>query len=132
MRLATQQPVHHLGVGCVALVDHHQLGHPLGADLGQHLAHGRELSLGIGVAAVDDVQHQVGLGHLLQRGAEGLDQLVRQVPDEPDGVGQGVTRARRRCRARRTVGSRVANSAFSTSTPAPVSRLSRLDLPALV
>ena len=34
--------------------------------------------------------------------------------------------------ARRTVGSRVANSAFSTSTPAPVSWLSRLDLPAFV
>ena len=32
----------------------------------------------------------------------------------------------------RTVGSRVANSASSTSTPAPVSALSRLDLPALV
>ena len=34
--------------------------------------------------------------------------------------------------ARRTVGSRVANSASSTRTPAPVIRLSRLDLPALV
>ncbi|CAM5431051.1 hypothetical protein STANM309S_04952 [Streptomyces tanashiensis] len=34
--------------------------------------------------------------------------------------------------ARRTVGSRVANSAFSTGTPAPVRRLSSEDLPALV
>src|SRR2546430_865258 len=34
--------------------------------------------------------------------------------------------------ARRTAGSRVANSASSTRTPAPVSTLSRLDLPALV
>ena len=34
--------------------------------------------------------------------------------------------------ARRTVGSRVANNAFSTSTPAPVSRLSSEDLPAFV
>ena len=33
---------------------------------------------------------------------------------------------------RRVVGSSVANNAFSTSTPAPVSALSRLDLPALV
>src|SRR6516165_3507667 len=35
-------------------------------------------------------------------------------------------------RARRTEGSRVANSESSTRTPAPVSRLSRLDFPALV
>ncbi|CFS08108.1 Uncharacterised protein [Mycobacterium tuberculosis] len=34
--------------------------------------------------------------------------------------------------ARLVVGSRVANSASCTSTPAPVSALSRLDLPALV
>ncbi len=32
----------------------------------------------------------------------------------------------------RTVGSSVANSAFSTSTPAPVSRFSSEDLPAFV
>jgi hypothetical protein len=34
--------------------------------------------------------------------------------------------------ARRTVGSSVANSEFSTRTPAPVRRLSSEDLPALV
>ena len=34
------------------------------------------------------MQDQVGLGDLLQRRAERLNQLVRQVPDEPDGVGQ--------------------------------------------
>ena len=39
---------------------------------------------------------------------------------------------RRRSRDRRVVGSRVAKSASSTSTPAPVSRLSSDDLPALV
>ena len=33
---------------------------------------------------------QVRVGGLLQRGAERLDELVRQVPDEPDGVGQRV------------------------------------------
>ena len=36
----------------------------------------------VGVGAVDDVQEQVGVGDLLQRRAERLDELVRQVPDE--------------------------------------------------
>ena len=35
------------------------------------------------------MQEQVGVDGLLQRGLEGLDQLVRQVADEADGVGQG-------------------------------------------
>ena len=81
--------------------------------------------------AVDDVQQQVGVADLLERRAERLDQLVRQVAHEADGVGERV-RALVGAAARRTVGSRVANSAFSTSTPAPVSRLSSDDLPALV
>ena len=83
------------------------------------------------VGAVDHVQQQVGLGRLLQGRGERLDQIVRQVADEADGVGQGVDPAVGGL-VRRVVGSRVANRASSTRTPAPVSRLSRLDLPALV
>jgi hypothetical protein len=48
------------------------------------------LLLGIRVRAVNYVDHQVGVGHLFQRGSERLDDVVRQVPDEPDGVGQRV------------------------------------------
>ena len=72
------------------------------------------------------------VGDLLERRAERLDELVRQVAHEADGVGERVHAGRRRSWSARTVASRVANSAFSTSTPAPVMRLSRLDLPALV
>ena len=36
------------------------------------------------------MQHQVGVGDLLERGPEGLHQLMRQVPDEADRVGEGV------------------------------------------
>ena len=68
-------------------------GTSCGVDLGEHLAHGGELRLGVGVGAVDDVQDQVGVGDLLQRRAERLDQLVRQVPDEADGVGERVVAA---------------------------------------
>ena len=83
------------------------------------------------MSAVDDVEHQVGARDLLEGRAEGLDELVRQLAHEPDRVGEGVLPAVG-LPARRTVGSSVANSASSTSTPAPVSRLSRLDLPAFV
>ena len=51
----------------------------------------------VGVGAVDHVQDQVGVGDLLQRRAERLDQLVRQVPDEADGVGQRVRPAAGGC-----------------------------------
>ena len=79
-----------IGSADVGLVDDDQLGHLVGADLGEHLAHRGDLALGVGVRAVDDVQDQVGVGDLLQRRAERLDELVRQVADEADGVGHRV------------------------------------------
>ena len=130
--LAAPQPVDDQRVGDVGLVDDDDLLTDGASTSAQHLAHRGELGLGVGVGAVDDVQDQVGVGDLLQRGAERLDQLVRQVAHEADRVGERVDRGRPSVSARRTVGSRVANSAFSTSTPAPVSRLSSEDLPALV
>ena len=36
------------------------------------------------------MHEQVGRGDLLERRAEGLDELVRQVADEADGVGERV------------------------------------------
>ena len=58
------------------------------AEVGQHRLHVAALRLGLGVADVAHVQDEVGLDHLLQRGAEGRDQRGRQVGDEADGVGQ--------------------------------------------
>ena len=63
------------------------------ADLGEHLADGRDLALGVGVRAVDDVQQQVGVADLLERRAERLDELVRQAAHEADGVGERVDAA---------------------------------------
>ena len=54
---------------------------------------GGDLALGVGVRAVDDVQEQVGLGDLLERGAERLDELVRQLRGRS-------RRCRRACRSR--------------------------------
>jgi hypothetical protein len=94
-------------------------------DVGEHGADGGELALRVVVGAVDDVQQQVGVPHLLQRGAEGLDRTKPTVSARVNSRPLGVC-------ALRTVGSSVANSAFSTRTPAPVRRLSSELLPALV
>ena len=62
-------------------------GTSAGADLGQHRAHGVDLPLGVRRRAVDHVHEEVGLLHHLEGRAEGLDQLVGQLADEPDRVG---------------------------------------------
>ena len=102
------------------------------ADLGEHVADRRDLGLGVGGGAVDDVHEQVGLGGDLERRLERLDQLVGQLPHEADRVGAAAPSRRRAAASRRVVASRVANSRSSTSTPASVRRLSRVDLPAFV
>jgi hypothetical protein len=85
----------------------------------------------MGGGGVDDVDEEVGEDGFFEGGAEGLDEIVGQIADEADGVGEqhgwpsGSSR-------RRVVVSRVAKSLSSASTSAPVSLLSREDLPALV
>ena len=76
------------GVGDVGLVDHEQLGHRVGTDLAQHGAHGVDLGRARrATAAVDDVQEEIGVDHLVERGAERFHQLVREALHEADGVG---------------------------------------------
>ena len=60
----------------------------VGLDLADDPVDRLDLRHRIDVGAVDDVQQQVGVEHLLQGRAERLDQLGRQVPDESDGVGE--------------------------------------------
>ena len=52
---------------------------------------------------VDDVQDQVGQARLLERRAERVDELVGQLADEADGVGQQVRAAVEAQHARRRV-----------------------------
>ena len=59
------------------------------SDVAQHRADGRDLAERVRVGTVDDVQQQVRLDGFLQRRAERLDQVVWQVSDEPDCVGEG-------------------------------------------
>ena len=58
------------------------------AELAQHGVDVALLRLGVFMRDVADVEDDVGLQHLLQRGAERRDQLRRQVGDEADGVRQ--------------------------------------------
>ena len=77
-----------LGVGDVGLGEHQLLGKLAGVDLAEHRAHRLDPALGVGVARIDQVQHEVGVGHLLEGGPERLDQLVGQAAHEADRVGQ--------------------------------------------
>ena len=53
----------------------------------------RDMVFALRVGAVNDVDEKVGVLQLLERGAECVDQMVRQLGDEADGVGQdGLTR----------------------------------------
>ena len=51
-------------------------------------------AVAIGMGDVTHMQDDIGLRHLLQRGAEGGDQFGRQFADEPDCVRQDRRRAR--------------------------------------
>ena len=98
------------------------------AEHGQHVV---ALRRAVGVMRVAHMHDDVGLGDLFQRGAEGRDEMGRQVGDEAHRVGQDRLRPDGRS-SRRIVGSRVANSMSSAPTADRVRRLNRVDLPALV
>jgi len=66
--------------------DHARLvGRPQLAQLGLHR---QCLVEGGGIGDVDDLEHQVGVGDLLQGGPEGDDDVGRQLLDEAHGIGE--------------------------------------------
>ena len=73
----------------VGLVEDQELGHVGGADLAEHRPDSRHLPARVGLGRVHQVDDQVGPADLLQRRLERLDQVVGQLGDEPDGVGEG-------------------------------------------
>ena len=58
------------------------------AELAQHGVDIVLLRIGVFMGYVADVENDVGLQHLLKRGAKRGNQLRRQVGNEPDGIGQ--------------------------------------------
>ena len=107
-------------------------GHVAGVDLAQHGVDRGDAAVDVGRAHVDDVQQQIGVDHLFERRTERVDELVRQAAHESDGVGEQHGLAAGQAAAGASSGSSVENSWFSTSTPASVSWLSSVDLPAFV
>ena len=71
----------------IDLVEQQARRHGIGADLAQHLAADLELRLIGRIGGVDDEQQQRGLQRFGEGGAERGDQIVRQLLDEADGVG---------------------------------------------
>ena len=92
-RFTLAQSLDHERIGGIGLVQDDDFRNMPCFDFGQHLAHRRDLALRVGMRDVDDVQDDVGVGNLLQGGAEGFHQLRRQRPDEPYRVGERVTDA---------------------------------------
>ena len=86
----------------------------------------RDVIVALRVGAVDDVDEKIRVFQLLERGAEGLDQMVRQLGDEADRVRQ------QRLTGCRVVVSSVSNRRLLAGMSAPVRRLSSVDLPAFV
>lgn len=60
----------------------------VGDNIRDHLADCVDLGQRVDVGAVHHVHQQIRVDHLFECGAERLDQLGGQVPDEPDGVGE--------------------------------------------
>src|SRR5699024_9874434 len=89
VRLGTHHAPERQRDGDIVLVHHDDLWEVTGFDFGDDGTHGHHQPRRIRMRAVHNVQDQVRLGDLLQRGAEGVPELVRQVADEADGVGQG-------------------------------------------
>ena len=104
-------------------------------ELLEHLRRSSDVLVLASVARVDDVEEQVGVGRLLEGRAEGGEEILRQVADEADRVGDDdlalAVPAQPHLQVRERVSS-VAKSLSSARTSAPVSVLSSVLLPAFV
>ena len=81
-------PGQDLAAGAVALVEHLDPGQAAGAKLGDQVVHHLRLLLPVGIGHVDDVEQEVGVFQLLQRGLERLHQLVGQLADKAHRVAE--------------------------------------------
>ena len=89
MRVAGQQGIAGDAVGQrVDLVERQERVLLLDAQFGEHAAHRADLLVDQRTGGIGDMEQQIGLPGLLERGAEARDQPVRQVADEADRVAQ--------------------------------------------
>ena len=80
---------------------------------------------------IDHVQDEVRDERLLERRREAFDELSRQAPDEPDGVGDEIAAALVLEAARRRVEG-LEELVVAPTRPTPVSAFSNVDLPTFV
>jgi len=72
----------------VNLVENHQRRLAFGGNFLEHSVDGRDLFFGLGVADIDNVQEQIRLDDLFERGFERFHQAVGQFFDEAHRIGQ--------------------------------------------
>lgn len=77
-----------VGVDEVNFVEDEEGAFVGGAEFAEDFGGGLIELLGVGGTGVDDVDEEVGKDGLLQGGAEGLDEVVGEIADEADGVGE--------------------------------------------
>ena len=101
----------------VGLVVNAQAGNLLRAELFDQLVHDLRLLEPVRVGNVDDVQKKIGVFELFKRCLERLDQLVRQLSNEADRVGDhDIQRVGHREKARRRI-QRVKTGGYSRECP---------------
>jgi hypothetical protein len=81
------EPLAGLGVDAIGLVQHQQARALVGAELGQHLAGDLHLRGERRIRGVDHVEQQVAVARLVERRAEAGHEVVRELLDEADRVG---------------------------------------------
>ncbi len=80
---------HSLAVGqLVQFVEHQDLRHVLRADLREHALDFLDAPVALGIGAIHDMQEQIRVARLGQRRLERCDEIVRQVADESDRIGE--------------------------------------------
>ena len=124
-----------MGLEPIGLVPHQDARLLAEAEVGEDAFDGANLLVAIGVARVDDVDQEVGVLHLLERGAERSgDQLFQaSLADEADVVSVMMTsRSCGKPAAVGLIGSSVANSLSAASASPWVIAFNSVDLPALV
>ena len=72
------QPTQFVWTQQIAFVEHVEPRHVRGIDFAEDALHGSHPPIAIEAGGIDDVQHEVGLRDLFERGAECGDQRVRQ------------------------------------------------------
>lgn len=88
--MVQQQSGQGRGFRGVCLVEHEELRQIRCRRVREDLAHSGDLPTGVRMRTVHDVQDQIRSRRLFECRAEGLDELVREVPHEADGVGERV------------------------------------------